>query len=39
VANRFLKTPLVMEGNRYVVPEGPGLGIEMDEDALARVVR
>ncbi|MCC6367436.1 MAG: mandelate racemase/muconate lactonizing enzyme family protein [Bryobacterales bacterium] len=37
VANRFLKTPLRMEGNRYVVPEGPGLGIEMDEDALARV--
>lgn len=37
MANRFLKTPLRMEGCHYVVPDGPGLGIEMNEDALARV--
>ncbi len=34
IANRFLKTPLRLDGDCYVVPDGPGLGIEMDEAAL-----
>lgn len=31
IANRFLSVPLRMEGASYVVPEGPGLGIEMND--------
>lgn len=34
IANRFLKTPLRMEGDSYIVPDGPGLGIEINEAAL-----
>lgn len=29
VANRFLRQPLEIDGSQYVVPEGPGLGIEV----------
>lgn len=32
VANRFLAAPLRLEGAAYVVPQGPGLGIEMIRD-------
>lgn len=31
IANRFLNVPLRMDGAHYVVPEGPGLGIEMND--------
>jgi L-alanine-DL-glutamate epimerase-like enolase superfamily enzyme len=34
VGNRFIKTPLVCENGHYEVPPGPGLGIEVDEDAV-----
>lgn len=34
IANRFLRTPLTLEGDSYVVPDGPGLGIEINEAAL-----
>ncbi len=34
VANRYLQTPLALDGSYYVVPNAPGLGIELDEDAL-----
>ncbi len=33
-ANRFLKRPLVCERGAFRVPDGPGLGIEIDEEAL-----
>ena len=36
--NRFVREPLRLDGARWVVPQGPGLGIEMDEDALKQVV-
>jgi D-galactarolactone cycloisomerase len=29
VANRFLASPILLEGENYVVPDGPGLGIEL----------
>jgi L-alanine-DL-glutamate epimerase-like enolase superfamily enzyme len=29
VANRFLREPLAMKGTEYVVPRGPGLGVEI----------
>lgn len=29
VANRFLAAPVRMEGSSYVVPDGPGLGIDL----------
>ena len=32
----LLKTPIVRKDNKVLVPEGPGLGIELDEAALAR---
>jgi L-alanine-DL-glutamate epimerase-like enolase superfamily enzyme len=28
-ANRYLETPLRMDGAAYVVPEGPGLGVSI----------
>lgn len=31
IANRFLREPLRMDGANYVVPEGAGLGIEMND--------
>ncbi|WP_212524120.1 mandelate racemase/muconate lactonizing enzyme family protein [Actibacterium sp. MT2.3-13A] len=34
--DELLKTPIVRKGNKVLVPEGPGLGIELDEAALAR---
>jgi len=33
VANRFLVSPLAMDGAAYVIPQGPGLGIEMSRIA------
>jgi D-galactarolactone cycloisomerase len=36
-ANRLLKKPIHCEGGRMRVPEGPGLGIEIDEAALQRL--
>lgn len=33
-ANRFLREPLTMRGAAYVLPSGPGWGIELDEGAL-----
>jgi galactonate dehydratase len=40
VANRFLREPLRLDGASYVVPDGPGLGVEVDETALrAAMVR
>ncbi len=35
VANRYLKRPLSIHSAEYVVPVGPGLGVEIDESALA----
>ncbi len=35
VANGFLKRPLEVRDAAYVMPVGPGLGIEVDEGALA----
>lgn len=35
VANRFLEVPLSMDGDGYAVPQGPGLGIALHQDALA----
>ena len=29
-------SPVTVEGGFAAVPEGPGLGIELDEDAVAR---
>ena len=34
VANRFLNRPVAMDGAAYRIPEGPGLGIEIDESAV-----
>lgn len=34
VANRFLRNPIVVEGDRYRVPPEPGLGIEWNEELL-----
>ncbi len=31
----YLKTPLVVENGYVAVPRGPGLGVELDEDAMA----
>jgi galactonate dehydratase len=36
VANRYLKSPLRIEGATYLLPEEPGLGIELDEAAIIR---
>ena len=35
VANRFLKRPLAIRSAEYLVPSSPGLGVEIDEPALA----
>ena len=32
----FLKKPLVLEEGKLTVPTGPGLGVEVDEDAVRR---
>ncbi len=34
-ANAILKTPIVCEASYLTVPTGPGLGVEVDEEALA----
>lgn len=33
-ANKLLKAPIVCEQGRYVLPDGPGLGVEIDEEKL-----
>lgn len=33
---RLLKAPLTLEAGHVLLPEGPGLGIELDRDAVAR---
>jgi L-alanine-DL-glutamate epimerase-like enolase superfamily enzyme len=35
----FLKAPFVLENGSLRVPTGPGLGVEVDEDAILRAVR
>lgn len=37
LGNALLKQPLAMEAGLFVVPDGPGLGVDFDEDALRRV--
>jgi len=37
LANQLLKEPLVYKGGYAEVPNRPGLGIEFDEEALARI--
>ena len=34
VANRFLREPLRLDGPNWIVPHGPGLGVDVDEAAL-----
>jgi len=36
-ANRLLKQPISCEGGQIRVPEGPGLGIEVDEAVLRKL--
>ncbi len=36
IAEDYLATPFPMEGQAALVPDGPGLGIEVDEDKLAK---
>jgi L-alanine-DL-glutamate epimerase-like enolase superfamily enzyme len=36
LAEQLLATPLDVSGGRVAVPDGPGLGFELDEDAVAR---
>lgn len=36
IAGEFLKEPVRMEGGHLAVPSGPGLGFELNEQALAR---
>jgi galactonate dehydratase len=38
LSNQFLKRPIVCEEGHFLLPEGSGLGIEMDEDALSQYV-
>lgn len=38
LGNALIKTPLRVEKGRAVAPEGPGFGIDWNEDALARVI-
>ena len=35
LANRWLKKPILCEKGAFTLPSGPGLGIEIDEDALS----
>ena len=37
VANRYLDRPLEVDGAKYLVPAGPGLGVELDESAVRAV--
>jgi L-alanine-DL-glutamate epimerase-like enolase superfamily enzyme len=34
----IVTTPIVPENGYLIVPQGPGLGIEIDEDKLSRLV-
>jgi L-alanine-DL-glutamate epimerase-like enolase superfamily enzyme len=36
--NRWLKSPIVVRNGEIVVPDGPGLGIDIDEDAFMKDV-
>jgi L-alanine-DL-glutamate epimerase-like enolase superfamily enzyme len=36
LADQLVSTPLELAGGRAVVPEGPGLGFELDHDAVSR---
>ena len=38
IGNNLLKAPLACEDGFFDLPDGPGLGIELDQEALARVV-
>ena len=33
---KLLKTPLTLDAGHILLPEGPGLGIELDWDAVER---
>jgi len=37
IGNQLLRTPIVCEDGFFHLPEGPGLGIELDEEALESV--
>ena len=39
MTNRFLKQPIMCEKGMFRVPAGPGLGIEIDEDALSHYAK
>jgi len=39
VANQFLREPLALTGAAYRVPDAPGLGVEINEDALRTVAQ
>ena len=38
IGNNLLRTPVICEDGYFHVPEGPGLGIELDETALESVI-
>jgi D-galactarolactone cycloisomerase len=38
IGDNLLKAPLVCEKGFFELPDGPGLGIELDQEALARVM-
>ena len=38
LSNRFVKQPIICEDGHFLLPEGPGLGIEMDEEVLSQYV-
>ena len=38
LSNQFLKRPIVCEEGHFLLPEGSGLGIEMDEEAVSQYV-
>jgi len=38
LGNPILKRPLRIENGNIIVPEGPGLGIEINEEALNKYV-
>ena len=39
VANQFLDRPLALDGAEYLLPTGPGLGVDLDESAVRMVAR
>jgi L-alanine-DL-glutamate epimerase-like enolase superfamily enzyme len=36
LVNGILQTPFVLQEGRLAIPEGPGLGVELDDEAVAR---